>query len=68
MSDKELYEKWSCGQGALVVLDQKDVDVFIKFASQNFHIEARVVGEIYDNNEPSLRIKSKFSGQTIEYK
>ena len=68
MSDVELYEKWSCGQGALVVLDQKDVDVFIKFASQNFHIEAKVVGEIYDSNESSLQIKSKFSGQTIEYK
>lgn len=67
MSDEQLYEKWSCGQGALVVLDQKDVDAFIGYASI-FRINAQVAGEITNESIPSLYITSQFSGKSFRYK
>jgi phosphoribosylformylglycinamidine cyclo-ligase len=66
MSDELLYEKWSCGQGALVVLDHKDVGSFIHCAEM-FGIEAKAVGEITKEKEPSLSILSKFSLSIFKY-
>ncbi len=65
-SDKELYEKWSCGQGALVVLNSKDVDRFKKHANQ-FGVFPKVCGEITKEEKPQLEIISKFSGGKIIY-
>jgi phosphoribosylformylglycinamidine cyclo-ligase len=66
MSDHDLYEKWSCGQGALVVLDSKDVYEFIHQAKA-FGIEAKVAGEITHETKSTLAIKSMFSGKTFRY-
>lgn len=66
MSDTQLYEKWSCGQGALVVVDKVDVDQFIKHA-KTFAIEACVAGEITKESNPSLWITSKFSDELFCY-
>jgi phosphoribosylformylglycinamidine cyclo-ligase len=66
MDDEKLYEKWSCGQGALVVVDAKDVDPFLLYA-KNFGIDAKVAGEIFSATNPELRIVSKFSNRTFRY-
>lgn len=62
MSDEMLYEKWSCGQGALVVLDQQDVDSFCNHA-EKFGITAGYAGEITkEKSKSELLINSAFSG------
>jgi phosphoribosylformylglycinamidine cyclo-ligase len=66
MPDEKLYEKWSCGQGALVAIDQTDVSRFIQYA-ENFNIEAKVAGEIVSSTTPYLDIISKFSDKTFRY-
>jgi len=67
MADEQLYEKWSCGQGALAVLGQKDVDYFLSCA-ESFGINAKVAGVITKESIPTLSIISKFSNSTFEYK
>lgn len=66
MTDQQLYEKWSCGQGALIVLDHSNVDSFIKYA-EDFGIDAKVAGEITKETKPTLGIISKFSHDYFEY-
>ncbi len=66
MNDEQLYEKWNCGQGALVVLDKADVHQFIKYANQ-FDIEAKVCGEIIKTDTPKLQIVSQFSGNRFSF-
>ncbi len=66
-SDELLYEKWSCGQGALVVVDSNEADSFITHATQ-FGIQARVAGVIEERSTSQLLITSKFSGNTFVYK
>lgn len=67
LPDEKLYEKLSCGQGVLVVLDDEDVDPFIDYARRGFDINAKVAGEIYQSVDPVLSITSRFSGKTFEY-
>lgn len=67
MSDVQLYEKWSCGQGCLVVLGANQVDQFISQATL-FDLQARVAGVITETTIPKLAIESKFSGKLFEYK
>lgn len=59
---EQLYEKWSCGQGALVVIDEANVDVFVEQAKQ-FGIEAKLSGYITqrDDKQSQLRIISQFA-------
>ncbi len=52
MTDQQLYEKWSCGQGALVVLDERDAARFITHAL-SMGISAQVAGEITKEKIPS---------------
>lgn len=66
MTDEQLHEKWSCGQGALVVLNIRDVETFIHFA-KSYDIEAQIAGEVYQETTPRLSIVSKFSGKSISY-
>jgi phosphoribosylformylglycinamidine cyclo-ligase len=66
MKDEQLYEKWSCGQGALVVLSPCDVDGFIANA-KTFGINARVAGEITKHPTPNVQITSKFSHDIFQY-
>jgi phosphoribosylformylglycinamidine cyclo-ligase len=65
--DKELYQVWNGGQGALVVLEEEYVDVFLALA-QTFGIEAQVCGEILPSDgSVRLEIVSKFTGETLVY-
>jgi phosphoribosylformylglycinamidine cyclo-ligase len=68
MSDEELHEKWSCGQGALVVIDESDVANFMEYAGHFNNVEAKVAGEIVASATPYLEIHSKFSGAKFFYK
>lgn len=67
MTDSQLHEKWSCGQGALVVVNQMEASQFISHASE-FGIEAKVAGVIRQYPTPKLSIVSKFSDKVFEYK
>jgi len=67
MSDKQLYEKWSCGQGALIVLDSNQVDQFIEY-TKLFDIQAKVAGMIQKSSTPKLSIVSKFSGKIFDFR
>jgi len=66
MTDEQLYEKWSCGQGALVVVDPGEVDMLIRYADQ-FNIQAKVAGVIEERPTSKLIITSKFSGKRFTY-
>lgn len=67
LTDAQLYEKWSCGQGALVVMRQEEAGQFIHYAAE-FGIEAKVAGVIRKESTPKLSIVSKFSNKQFEYK
>jgi phosphoribosylformylglycinamidine cyclo-ligase len=63
MNDEEAYATFNCGQGALAVVDDCDVDAVLQRAS--FHkIEAKVAGEIIQGTKssPNVSIKSQFPG------
>ena len=64
LSEKEFYSTWNGGQGALVVLDKKDVDTFFHY-SKKFNISARIAGRIIKKEGYSVRIKSRFLGSDI---
>jgi phosphoribosylaminoimidazole (AIR) synthetase len=66
MSDEECYEVWNGGQGALVVIEEKDIVNFLGQAKR-YGIEARVAGRITKEASPSVTIDSKFSGDTIRF-
>jgi phosphoribosylaminoimidazole (AIR) synthetase len=66
MPDEECYQAWNGGQGALVVVDLKDVDVFMSNAMA-FDVAARVVGKIIPRQSYTVKIKSKFNDVTITY-
>lgn len=66
MSDADCYYKWNGGQGALVVLDERDVDEFCRQAT-HYAIEARPCGRITSKRKPEVAIESKFRGETIVY-
>ncbi|OGF52266.1 hypothetical protein A3I27_01895 [Candidatus Giovannonibacteria bacterium RIFCSPLOWO2_02_FULL_43_11b] len=67
LSDRECYEFWSGGQGALVVVEEKDAEAFVELA-EKFSIDARVAGEITKEKIPQLTIMSKFSGKEFTFK
>ena len=66
MNDEECYEVWNGGQGALVVIEEKDIVEFLGQAKRH-GIEARVAGRITKEASPSVTIESKFSGDTIRF-
>ena len=59
MPDRQCYETWHGGQGALVVIDPADEPVFLTEAAE-YGIEARRGGVIRRRETPTLLIKSKF--------
>jgi phosphoribosylaminoimidazole (AIR) synthetase len=66
MNDEECYEVWNGGQGALVVIEEKDIVDFLDLAKR-YDIEARVAGKITKEASPSVTIESKFGGDTIRF-
>lgn len=67
LTDEECYGTWNGGQGALVVVDEKDAQAFTDLAALH-GIEARVGGVIIKRRNPFVRIHSRFSGKEIEFK
>jgi len=67
LSDEECYRTWNGGQGAIVVVDDENVQRFIDLAT-TFDVEAKEVGQITEKKDYTVAIKSKFgSYQTIFY-
>lgn len=66
IDDGTLYKTFNGGQGALAVIDEKDELGFISKAS-SFGLFAKVGGVITEDCNPSLRLKSAFSGKDIIY-
>lgn len=64
MSDEEAYKAFNGGQGALLVVDENDVDGFITLA-QEFSIDAKVCGTITEELSPRVTIHSKFNGGKV---
>lgn len=66
MSDEECHETWHGGQGALMVIDSWDYGLLEAQAS--YHgLEVRPCGEITDGKNPSVTIRSRFSGKDIVF-
>ncbi len=67
LSDEECYSTFNGGQGAIVVVDQKNVQKFFDLATR-FNVEVKVAGQITEKKDYNVAITSKFfSGQTIYY-
>lgn len=64
MSEKEFYSTWNGGQGALVVLDRSEVDIFFNYAKK-FNISARIAGEIIKKEKYSVKIISRVFNSEI---
>ena len=66
LSDEECYRTWNGGQGALVVIDSKDVKSFLGWA-EAFGVSAKVSGEITEKKDYNVKLQSKFSNKIINY-
>lgn len=67
LSDHECYSTWNGGQGAIVVVDRKNVKKFLDLA-EKFKIEAKVAGRITEKTGYTVAIESQFlSGNRIYY-
>jgi len=67
LSDQECYSTWNGGQGAIVVVDKKNVQKFLDLA-EKFEVEAKVAGQITAKAAYNVAIKSQFlSGKMIYY-
>jgi Phosphoribosylaminoimidazole (AIR) synthetase len=66
LSDEECYRTWNGGQGALVVIDKKDVNNFLCWA-ECFGVEAKIAGKIVKKQDYLVKLKSKFSDKIIIY-
>jgi phosphoribosylformylglycinamidine cyclo-ligase len=68
ITDEEFYEVWNGGQGMLLIVDEVDAPYCLKRA-QDFLIEAKVVGKITKETQPTVKINSKLTeGNIIIYK
>jgi phosphoribosylaminoimidazole (AIR) synthetase len=64
MSPEACYSSWNGGQGALVVVDNRDVREFINIASER-GIEAKVAGEITKKRKYTVAIRSQFGNKKV---
>jgi phosphoribosylaminoimidazole (AIR) synthetase len=67
MSDADCLDTFNCGQGALVVIDERDKGRFIDEAAK-FGIEAKRCGRITETpagKEPVVNVLSKFTGNIV---
>lgn len=66
-SSQECYNTWHGGQGALVVVDERNADFFLVQAAKN-GVEAQAAGEIQKKQEGyTVSIDSKFDGSVVEF-
>lgn len=66
MMDEEIYSVFNGGQGAIVVINKEDVDLFLSSAS-DYGIDAKLCGHTFYDTNTRLEITSKFSGSEIRY-
>lgn len=70
MTTVDCYDTWNGGQGALVVIDENDVEDFTLLA-EDFKIETRWCGSIIQHPQPFIAIHSEYHGikgpRYIEY-
>lgn len=67
MSSRECYKTWNGGQGAIVAVDECDVESFLALARE-FNVEAKRAGRITERKEHLLTIVSKFGdGELLTY-
>ena len=66
LSDEECYRTWNGGQGAIVVVEEENVQRFIDLATR-FGVEAKTVGRITEKKDYTVAIKSKFYSEKIIY-
>lgn len=68
MSDEECYRTFNCGNGALVVLDEKEVAPFVRMARE-YDISAQPCGVITATQSglPTLEIFSGFSEKMLTF-
>ncbi len=66
MSSRECYKTWNGGQGAIVVVDEGDVEKFLALANE-FKVEAKRAGKITERKEHVVTIVSKFDEETVTY-
>jgi phosphoribosylformylglycinamidine cyclo-ligase len=67
VSDEKCYEVWGCGNGALVVVDESEVETFMRYATK-FEISARDAGPIEKTpagRSPEIKIRSGFTGDMV---
>lgn len=64
VSGREPYEIWHGGQGALIVVDERSVDVVLQLA-QHWFVPATAAGVITKTEPPTLTITSQFDGSTL---
>jgi len=64
MSAADCYRTWNGGQGALVVVDDKNAKEFVNLAYE-FSISAKVAGEIKERQGYAVAIRSQFGGREI---
>lgn len=66
MSSEDCYETWNGGQGALIVVDEKDVST-VAFYAERFGIATQVAGRITKSQDFTVAITSKFDGSRVIY-
>jgi phosphoribosylaminoimidazole (AIR) synthetase len=67
MPDHDCYETWGCGQGALVVVEEEDVEKFMDLC-RKYGILAKDAGYIRNTaagHQPGIDLVSGFSGDVI---
>lgn len=64
MDCKSVYATWNGGQGALAVIDEKNVQTFINEAAK-FGLLSKAAGIICKDKSPNVTIKSALSGEKI---
>jgi phosphoribosylaminoimidazole (AIR) synthetase len=66
MSDKDLYETWNGGQGALAIVAKEDASSLIKVAKR-YGFSAKIAGKIHQQGESKITIHSKYKGGVIHF-
>jgi phosphoribosylformylglycinamidine cyclo-ligase len=62
MNEEEVYTTWNGGQGVLAVIPDYEVTRFIEMAGA-FGIDAKLCGEIFDSQETSVDVYSRYNAR-----
>ncbi len=67
MDSTACYQTWNGGQGALIVVDQKDVDI-VSAHAKRAGIDMQVAGRIVSNQGYAVGLTSRFDGSRVIYR